>query len=475
MPMQFIKNNMRHFNKIWRFGLVFGLATLPQVNEASVNQQDTMWIVGFYVNVHDGTDDKSRVVDHLITNSQVRLTSENGRYCGISWGSGRQGYVVCRYLAQKPLTLGDVERTGPVATDDHFEGSPLRAFWIEPSYQRLRAAGAFFEKSMLSAAAVKKEAAQLNGWVTTQWTTNRPDEQLYFTRFSVPEFDAMKAMASSGIKPPRLTEPVYPNVRKLLTKPEGSPMPDEHLPLLKYLPSVRTSRFGSPEEVGGMQATTDWLSALFQIPYKVEVVGKPYAVSPKYNDPYIFGSWDVGDVKLSLVRPVHDVGIYLDGHVNVRETHLNEQDGYYPDFEATAECGSFMIDAHLRNEANVPYIVTQLPAKDILLYFRTPTAIDISTAQIKKKVLKLNRASNESRDIQQVTGGPAIKEIVQYSITLNGDASPDFIVFEVLGLTGSMPGPDSDEAAMLPIARYYFVNIGAEWKLMESDTLQECS
>jgi hypothetical protein len=275
---------------------------------------------------------------------------------------------------------------------------------------------------------------------------------------------------------------VYPNIREILTKPEndltwseGKNLADLITSKRLHLPAVNTFRFGSPGEVGGMQATTDWLGALFQTPYKVEVVGKPYAVGPHYSDPYIFGSWDIGDVKLSLVKPVHDIGVYLDGHVQTEDTNLEEWDGYFSDSEATAECGSFMIEAHLRNEANVPYTITKLPNKGLLLYFRTPRAVDISRAQVARTVTNLKKPPKDSKSTGRAID-PYYSKLIQYSVTLSGDASPDFVVIEVWGSADDIPGTRPGDAGQgRPVARHYFVNIGGDWKLMESDSLQGCS
>lgn len=458
---------MRHINGFSRFWLLLGLAMLPQAVQASENQQDTMWIIGSYVNVREGADDKARVIDHLTTNSKVSLSSENARYCEIKWGEGRHGYVVCRYLARKPLQISDVERTEFTASDEHLEESPLRAFWIEPSYQRLSAAGSYFEKVMLSSAAVAKESDQLKTWV------EKPSEKaVYFTRFSVPEFDAMKTVAKNGIQPPRLISPVYTDIKSLRQKTFGSPMADDYLPLLEFLPTLAGSRFSTQEQVGSMQTTTDKLSALFQIPYKVESVSKPYAVSPHYNDPYIFGSWDIGDVNLSLVRPVHDVGIYRDGHVKDVETNLNEWDGYYADYELVPECGNFIIDAHLHDEASGNYIISKLPSKGLLMYYRTPTVMDTSPAQIQTKTLEVKSMPKRIRDALQKT---ETQQVVQYTITLKGDTSPDFVVFELMGYSNEPGIETGNEGPIYPTTRYYFINIGGEWKLFDADGLTGCS
>src|SRR6185437_2887070 len=103
-----------------------------------------MWIIGSYVNIHNAPDDKAPVLAHLTTNAKVTLAGESARYCEISWNDTSRGYVVCRFLAAKPLQLSDVERTAKNQNDESFQESPLRAFWIEPSFRRIRAAGQAF-------------------------------------------------------------------------------------------------------------------------------------------------------------------------------------------------------------------------------------------------------------------------------------------------------------------------------------------
>ncbi|PRC91168.1 hypothetical protein [Solimicrobium silvestre] len=453
-------------------GIAVGLSILPPSSLASEMQPGPMWVVGSYVNIRQAADDKAKVIEHLTANTPIHLVGEKGRYCEISWAQSRSGFVACQFLGAKPLQLSDVERSPANDNDEHFEASPLRAFWIEPSFSRLRAAGAYFEKKMLTEAAAKKEADQLKAWLEVPAVSPNVAKSITISRFSVPEFDAMKALAKAGMQPPPLLNSIYPDVASLQAKPDSATMPAEHLPLLAFLPALGASRFSAQAQVGAMQTTTDQLSALFQIPYQVEPLNKPYTVSPQYEDPYIFGSWDIGDVNLSLVRPVHDVGIYTNGHVKDLETSLNQWDGFYIDYEATQECGSFVIDAHLHDHASGDYIVSKLPIDGLLMFFRSPVAVNTSTARVEMQRHELSAFQKKARRELQKN---MIHQVVQYTVTLAGDFAPDFTVFELRGYS-DVPGAESGTTGPYEaIMRYYFVNIGGSWKLLDVDGLSGCS
>jgi|GEM_PF-4916052 len=461
--------------KIPHGALAFWFATLLSFQPAHAAEPlpRPMWIIGSYVNIHNAPDDKAPVLAHLTTNAKVTLAGESARYCEVSWGDTSHGYVVCRFLAGQPLQLSDVERTEKNQNDTAFQESPLRAFWIEPSFGRLRAAGQAFEATMLPGALAKKEAGQFKAAVDAMMRGENPKAgTATFSRFPIPEFEAMKALAKNGMQPPPITKPLYPEISTIHPNGYTDSISADYLPLFELLPAVKPSRFNAEEQIGAMQATTDTLSALFQIPYRVETESKPYAAIPHYNDPFIFGSWDMGDAKLSLVRPVHDVGIYRDGHVVTLATRLEQHDVNEPDAEATPECGSFAIEAHMAGDAGEPYIVSRLPAKGMLMYFRTPAAIDAARAQVRLQQIDIETMKPALRDTLRAN---QVQVVNNYTITLQGDTAPDFAVLE-LGGYADVPGKGNQPGTPIyPTTRYYFVNIAGHWHLLDADALQGCS
>lgn len=449
--------------------LVIGSAGAIAANAAPNDQR---WIVGSYVNIHDAPDDKATVATHLTTNTSVKLLAESGRYCQIAWGD-QSGYIVCRYLGEKPLQLHDVEPDPANADALVPNSSPLRAFWIEPSYQRFIAAGSYFEQTMLTDAVRKKEAARV-----ALGSEGNPPKDMYFTRYPIPEFDAMKARMQAGVQAEPLPEHPYPNTKELLEKMRTSTLEGSG-PYLAYLldaknhflPKLNSAFFNDQRDIGSMTGETEWLSALFQIPYKVEALSKPYVVYPHYNDPFISGSWDIGDTKLYLAQPIFNVGVYKDGTVKVEETKAIERMIWYADIEATEECGSFVIDSHLRKKASMDYVESDLAPENLLLYFRQTKPWDVRHAKIAK--------SDNYSQASSTRNGVIIPfyRITSYLVTFDGHNAPDFQMIDVWGESEFSPADLDPKVgkAIQPVERFYFVNIGKQWRLLDRDSLQGCS
>lgn len=96
------------------------------------------FVHGAWVNVRQAPNARAAVLDHVNTNDPVLVTARQGDWCAIRYGEDRggdlrEGFVSCRLLGGRRLTLDD-------AADN-----PARAFWIAPSLTRLLAYGAAFK------------------------------------------------------------------------------------------------------------------------------------------------------------------------------------------------------------------------------------------------------------------------------------------------------------------------------------------
>jgi hypothetical protein len=305
------------------------------------------WISGSYVNVRSQPSLGAEIVEHLVANTPVKLMSQQEDFCEIAWGNNQHGFVACKLLGDKALRLEDIGTKPKYDEKPNPLYSPQRAFWIEPTVERLFDAGEYFRVTMLPAGQLKAE----NDFVQNYWNNlekisqggNVPE----LKRFHLPEFDAMKKLMADGVIAPRSQyaplmswESIRSQINSIQTLPKAAQSQrllglapylatDHGLNVVMYehikLPTAKPSFFKSVEEIGRPSAGAEQLSAQYQIPHRVTVLDKPMWGGDNNSYPILMGAWDIGKVESRLTRPVYEVALGIDGEIAVGETVAETQ------------------------------------------------------------------------------------------------------------------------------------------------------
>jgi hypothetical protein len=325
--------------------LIFILLTISGVATADDTQR---WVVGSYVNVRVQPSRTAEIVARLTANTPVTLRTQQTDFCEINWGNNQQGFVVCKLLGDKALHIEDIGRENISFAKPDPNYSPLRAFWIEPTIDRLFEAGEHFRHVMLPAEQLKEEECFFGEFDGTCNHGLMPPGYIHTTpqlkRFLVPEFEAMKKLMVDGLIAPRsqfspLT--AWRSIRSLVNSTtvtyedkleqfqhitpnvwlvDGVQAYNEMYELIKP-PKTKPSFFKSVDEVGRASANAEMLSAQYQIPHRISVFDSPKWGGDNNSYPILMGAWDIGTVTSRLTQPVYEVAIGIKGQVSVGETY----------------------------------------------------------------------------------------------------------------------------------------------------------
>lgn len=313
-----------------------------------------LYVIGSWVNVRSLPATNAPVVDHVTINTPIKIkndTAGNG-FCSIIYAAGKQGYIDCRLVGSRPLSLEDVGIPFDAQGNPRPSYSASKAFWLQPSVEHLGAAGKYFEATILKPGEIKAEqkAAMVNGRLTK------------IRRFPIPEYEAMKNRLNNGVKgfigankndnyQPMPKWETLRTIAATIPKSKGfvedeaisnlfriwghRDVPIELILALK-LPTIKKSYFRDSSDFLPPFVTTETVSSKFDIPYRAVVKSGPKWIPPgHYNDGYIFGTWDVGAVQTNLVSPVKKHAIYRDGRVRTELTTV--PGGLFPDIDADGD------------------------------------------------------------------------------------------------------------------------------------------
>ncbi|MES2935946.1 MAG: hypothetical protein V4805_20955 [Pseudomonadota bacterium] len=449
--------------------VVVGLSLLMLLPAHATDDASKRWVHGSWVNVRSSDASDSAVIAHVTSNTAVTLISQKDKSCEIAWGKGQRGFVACKLLGERLLSLAEVT-TGSVGDKEHPQYSPPRAFWIAPSMAALFSAGRYFQQTLLTPQQLERENGHDHGQQII-----RTDAPPPLTRYPVPEFEAMKAelgkglIASADLNPPLLNCRQMQDAKVLqsskglteLQYPDAQHYPHvymsvsdcrvEELPHLR-LPQIRPSLFKSAKELAPGSAAPERLSANFGIVERGRVTG-----TPKWEWDYDMlrytGAWDIGKYALTLERPVIE-------HV-IGRTGLVGAYRWTPTLTETPFGPGGRCYEGLRNKRMGKTLLPGYPGiKDELMWFQAPAALPFQKAKIATRTERVPTPSNADGSVSKV----AI-----YEIDLNGDAVPDFVQWDVWG-TPMITGPNP-----LLKLRQVFANIGGEWYPFEQDSYGECT
>lgn len=439
------------------------------------------YIMGSYVNVREQPSRNAKVVEHLIVNTPVILLSQLENYCEISWSPDRRGFVACNLIGEKPLKLEDIDTTpviqvpnpqykfalqqrylsqlqdpahylkpmqppprvtdiAPVISQPNPQYSPLRAFWLEPTIERLFDAGKYFEQTALPSDQVDEEKNFFNGG-----SGGAPE----LKRASLPEFEAMKSLLIKGIIAP----------------------PSQYVrpaPAQTMLPPTRPSFFKTIESIGRPGDRAETLSAQYQIPFQMTVLGKPHWGGDNNSYPLLVGAWDVGEVETTLTKPIYEIAVDIGGQLSVGETVAPSRNsrgdpsqycivGFRPVTTHRFLAGYKEID---------PWIFFRLTAPPALAHAKvtieriSSTEADVAGGNPSVSAPSIGKKSKSPLAKNQLEGNETLAQV-----DLDGDGASDLAVWDDGG-----SGIDLDYRRQ----RAIFVNVSGEWFLLDNDEIHAC-
>lgn len=462
---------------------------------------DVRYITGSYVNVRAQSSRHADIVDRLIVNTPVTLLSQSADYCEINWNGDRQGFTACDLIGKQPIRIEDVgakylfdannnpiiDGTGYPKPNPNY--SPLRAFWLEPTVERLFDAGKYFEEIALPASQLAEERGH--------WSQGMPK----LRRFPLPEFDAMKALLMRGVVSPRsqYVAPVawkdiqaflmspddvgWERIRKfaphgLYFGPNGDINREERERYAaKYrgvgLPLAKPSFFKSLGDIGRPGDGTEALSAQFGVPFQMRVLSGPKWGGDNNSYPLLVGAWDVGEVETSLAKPVYDVAIGVDGQVSVGETVVvarnNHGDSSLYCIETFKQPdGRKLLDGYKR--IREPWIFFRLLTPPALTHAKVTIVGDSPSegadgdAGAGANILSGKKRGNHTSPfrVKNLVG----RETAGY-IDLDNDGIVDLAIWDDGNGEDAFPGHVRQ--------RIIFANVMGKWYLLDTDRIEACN
>jgi hypothetical protein len=407
------------------------------------------WVQGSWINVRAAADNHAAVLTHWTVNTEVQLLQQSGDWCQAQGPDAPQGYVACKLLGDRMLTLHDVERR---AHEENPDADPMRAFWIAPSVARFIEAGTHLNQTLLN----EKQQARQNA-------THQP------LRWPVPEFEAMKQRMADGV-------PLRPDDEiKLLPLSAAAAALDQRdteqrdaAPVVREL--LRQGQLRPPKSSlftrGGevmiaTQGDIDGVAAVTGQPLKVRVLRGPRWFQGN-NDEGIDGFWDVGAISAQLAVPAVLHTVTDDGLVGaaLRGAETLEPNGY-------EGCAGEL--PGLPNDTSALADYPRLNERPLVAFY---LAKPLPSRKVKVLTWAL-RIADPGADAQQHDGvekaeQPPPLRVTLNDIDLNGDGIPDIAVWQS-EFAGAIDA-DSEVAW-----KAYFLNIGGVWFYAGYDEETVCS
>lgn len=421
-----------------------------------VEAAETRYVHGSWVNLRGSAAADAPVLGRLSANTPVQLLREEGRYCQVETGQAQRGHVACNLLGTAPLRI---EEVGNAA---HPAYSPLRAFWVAPSVQRLLAAGEHVWMAALTEQ--QRKAERPEGEAAAAVDPAQPGPRLL--RPPVAEFDAMKELLKAGVVAhAENAEPRVPwaLLRKgggelaLLSERAGVSLDSEEQAWIAALelPPAKPSLFKDHAAIAAPGSSSDAASARFGITERMRVLRKPkWGVTwarefiPRYD-----GSYDIGSLEVQLDRPVAEHALGRQGLLGAAQTRLKTVITPNGDQSACEEGYGWLPRAE-QPVAGRPRV------KDPMLLFLTPAPLPATQVRVATKLLKPPPVRPDS--------GQSFSKLALHQIDLDADGSDDLLLLEATG-----QGLISERTGV--VLKLAFVNVGGAWFVLALDRLAECT
>ncbi|MDR0775252.1 MAG: SH3 domain-containing protein [Azonexus sp.] len=467
-----------------------------KVEPAQAQQPDpaTRWVVGSAVNLRVAPDANAEVAGLMALNSTVKLLRENagGGYCEVQTASVASGFIACRYLASAPVDL--VRLSQPESP----EYDPERAFWIQPSLEKLgkyalflvvQRAGITWEKAVEQAG--QAFSASDCDFVRTNdeslWPRNEALERMkahlakerHLGSAPGPLLDwaelkriAKQAHNSDSDLGSQVSgaETLFPSLYLYWWDRNDSGATAHRTPrdaaLIHALefPTIKPSLFRNEKEIAPPGFTTEALSGHFGIVYRQVI--KPRPAKMDEDDP-LWGAalYDMLSHTTLLTQPIQRVQLFRDGRLRSQNSFAQRTEIFQELTWSIGSEGGIGFTFGYPDEAAMGYdgsssdhsfgkvSLERNPAGSLFVFY-TAIPLPRDQAKLTQSVTKMNH---------EATG---FSSGAQFNFDLDDDGVPDLIVWEGTG-RGNDPhiSPATDE----PWFRLVLVNINGRWKMLGGD------
>lgn len=463
----------------------FVLLLLASSSIASAGALDR-YITGSYVNVRAKPVRNATVIDRVTVNTPVSLLSKSADYCEIKWGNDERGFVACNLIGPQSLRIEDIgtkyllDANNEPLVDQNYvrkpnpDYSPLRAFWIDPSVERLFDAGEYFQQTALPAAQLQEESE----FVSKGGGEKAPE----LRRIQLPEFEAMKALLANGIiAPPSqyTAPPSWKTIQALIQRQNGSGNLSRFQSLSRgmyfdnsqryvetyseiSLPAVKPSFFKALDAIGRPGDGTESLSAQYKIPFKMTVLGGPQWGGDNNSYPLLVGAWDIGEVEVKLTKPIYEISVGVDGQLSVGETAA-------PTKNSRGNPSQYCLDSFRAPAGN--------NVASGWIFFRLGTRPTLSRANVTIKAISSPIA--ETQGDQTLAGKPAKKKKTKKLLETNkidGRKTIAWIDLDSDGVSDLAVWDDGGAGIDLDYhrQRLIFANVMGQWYFLDADEVHAC-
>jgi hypothetical protein len=470
---------------MFRAVIVF-ISILLALGQANANDSaKESWIIGSYVNVRSQPSRSAEIVEHLVANTPVNLLSQQEDFCEITWGNNRHGFLACKLLGDKVLRIEDIGAKPKFNEKPNPQYSPLRAFWIEPTVERLFDAGEHFRKVMMPAEQLRAENCFWEGCFdegskrSAMLVAENDQRGSYvFKRFSIPEFDAMKKLMADGIIAPHsqyALPTAWKKIQTIIKNPDASytekardkfnritphlwlSEPLDYIIMFKKvsLSKSKPSFFKNVDEIGRPSAGAEELSAQYQIPHKTIVLDKPMWGGDNNSYPILMGAWDIGKMESRLTRSVYEVAIGIDGTVSIGETDAATQRLRN---EETCD-GAFELGSSKNSLPGYKQV------KQPWIFFRLATLPTLTKAKVTIKKFSSNVDKINGTGLINITTLLRGNQTTA-RVDLDADGVDDLFVWD--------DGGNGIDDLGYERKRLIFANVAGQWYLLDTDDEHAC-
>lgn len=413
-------------NTARRLFLLVAALSLPvaAAEVATLAPGSSVFVWGSFVNLRQAPRNDAASLALWPPNTALRLLARSGDWCEVDGPVNQHGFVACRLLGDRPLTLTDL---GTANAGD----AARRAFWVVPSWGRLVAAGQALRQSLLSAAQAE-----------TELSTQRA------IRWEAPEFEAAKARLRAGVRLSAEVEidggVMAPPADVLARLPPGA------------LPKAAPSLFRKRHEFA-LAPSIDQAVALRGGTLTLKrVLRGPQFQSTRHEEQWFDGAWDIGEAEVGLEPPAVAYGITATGLLDARAISTALVTAAPPE----TGCGAHDMQRH--DSSWQPRTVRPLPgsarvaAEQVLVGLHT--VHEIRAVQVLVRDFRVRLLPAE--------GPPVNSKVAVHEIDLNADRMPDIVV-----VVSQVPGSISPFLRSAQV----FVNVGGAWSLEVDTTEDDCT
>jgi hypothetical protein len=463
-----------------------GPVAFARAGEAGIDAS-TRWVTAAGVLLRREAHADAAVLGRLGFNQQVRLldSADTQDYCEVQSEAAERGFAACRYLAESPVD----EITLFSALNWNGEPNPLydpvRAFWIDPGWERLESYAQFLADRHRQAPIgqrwprdeeLEKMKAELDKGLYAPAPEALPDwEDMRRLATASPSRTHPQAAPGTAQPPDALTQQL-----QMLTstwqlwlglwgqsfdEPDGSGA-GRIAGLVNALdfPPAAPSWFKTEREVAP-PGTAQALSGRFGIIYRWQVRPRPTpSADQDYGTP---GLYDMLDRTQVLVRSVQRVRLYRDGHLDTEKTFARSSEtlwreidepmcnGWTPGFNfGAADVRIWDYFGEIDPAEQAQTAALQPPGS--LYEFIVPASVPLDRATVSLRQHTLDRAATGF-----VRGS-------EFDYDLDHDGHPDILVWEGVGHgPGHLDGETTTDDAWY---RLVLVNIGGHWKILGNDS-----